>query len=450
LTPFLYVQEEFDNVKRALTESLRYDYGPGQTVDYYDECQYRLAGIEQELVRLNEGVGTPTSAIVAQLWDLANRLTLIERSHLGEFSWPFAEAIRRIATTLLSEEEGLRGRVEPIIHMIAEGTSYQILSENIPSLNKRRSLFTVAFPRQLKNHVLMHALFGHELGHATFYSTRIPGANSPPGAQPPSKSIITILRSAGPLQDCANVMAWMRSDESPPTVRNRAMRGSASITESNLGHWHVELVCDLFGLVIFGPAFVAAHRTYLEPSCKSKFDVEVEKMSHPAYALRRALLRQALRILGYSKPIIPVEKKALFDAEVRFLSYIGDDEGEFGRWAEVFSDDQVERALSVIQTHFQLTGTSAARQPDPETLICLVDRIARHLPPIREEISDDGVPKSFEVRIEEQLYAGWTYWLGRDALSEGAPLTFFELNQLCDLAILQQKAIEIIAERDNL
>jgi hypothetical protein len=115
LDPFLYVQEEYDNVERALKESLRYDYGPGQTVDYYNECCFRLTNIRAELNRLRSSGAGHTSAVVAQLWDLANRLTLIERSHLGEFSWPFADAIRRIATALLSEDEDLQGKIDPII-----------------------------------------------------------------------------------------------------------------------------------------------------------------------------------------------------------------------------------------------------------------------------------------------------------------------------------------------
>jgi hypothetical protein len=278
LDAFLYVQEEYDNVDRVLQESLRYDYGPGQTVDYYDECSLRLACIKVELDRLRRGGNGPTSVVVAQLWDLANRLTLIQRSHLGEFSWPFADAIRETATALLSEDEGLEGKIDPIIHMIAEGTNYQILSENILGPNKRRRLFTVAFPRQLKHHVLMHALFGHELGHATFYSGGGGGA--------PSKKIISILRREGPLRDCAATMSWLTSAEAPTEVSERVRRTGTSLTESNLSHWLVELVCDLFGLMIFGPSFVAAHRTYLEPSCRSPFEIEIEKTSHPAYALR--------------------------------------------------------------------------------------------------------------------------------------------------------------------
>jgi hypothetical protein len=446
LDHFLYVQEEFDNVERALTESLRYDYGPGQTVDYYNECRFRLAGIKEELDRLRRAGNGPTSAIVAQLWDLANRLTLIERSHLGEFSWPFADAIRQVATSLLSEDEGLEGKVEPIIHMIAEGTSYQILSEQIMGVNKRRRLFTVAFPRQLKHHVLMHALFGHELGHATFYSARPSFDLFTGGSEPPSKRIISILRREGPLRDCASTMTWLKSTEAPPAVSERVVRASSCITEGNLGHWIVELVCDLFGLAIFGPSFAAAHRTYLEPSCRSPFEVEIEKKSHPAYALRRNLLVDALRTQGWLSPVATSSKPLVRKAEAAFIEYIGDQ--KFGSWASVFTDAQLSDALGVIQDHFRATGARLAKRPDEDTLVALVQRIARHLPPIREEIDDAGISTTFKVLLEEQLYAGWTYWVGREAFE--TELSFFQLNQLCDLALLQQQAIDLVAGRRQL
>lgn len=447
MDPFLYVQEEQDNVEKALTESLRYDYGPGQTADYYEECRFRLSEIQTDFARLRTTGSGPTSAIVAQLWDLANRLTLIERSHLGEFSWPFAAAIRKVATALLSEDEGLQGRIEPIIHMIAEGTNYQILSEKILSPNKRRRLFTVAFPRQLKHHVLMHALFGHELGHATFYSTRPNADLFAGGAEPPSKKIISILRREGPLRDCGAAMSWLRSADAPPAVAQRVGQSGSQLTEGNLGHWLVELICDLFGLMIFGPAFAAAHRTYLEPSCRSAFEIEMEKTSHPAFAVRRTVVIAGLRKLGWLEPVAPKGQRRTRKAEQALISYIG--VNDYPAWASVFTDEQIEEALGVIRAHFVATGTEGARRPDVPTLAALVDRIVRHLPPIREDVAVSGVSTTYDVRLEEQLYAGWVYWLGRDTLP-GEPLTFFKLNQLCDLALLQQQAIDLAAGRITL
>ena len=432
-------------MKRALDESLRYDYGPGQTVDYYEECCFRLEQIGADLKLLKAGKAS-TSAIVAQLWDLASRLTLIERSHLGEFSWPFADAIRRIAAKLLSEDEDLKGPLDPIIHMIAEGTSYQILSENILNPSKRRRMFTVAFPRQLKHHVLMHALFGHELGHATFYSTRNSDDAQGDG-QSASHGIVDALRREGPLRDGASAMEWLKAPDAPDPVRQRALRAKVPLTEENLEHWHVELLCDLFGLVIFGPAFSAAHRAYLEPSRKSPFDINIEKTSHPAYALRRSLPAQALRLLGWDGPVIAGGPRPLQRAEEEFLRYISDDHGP---WSRVFTDVQVEAALAQINARFAATGADRARRPEPATLEVLLRRIERHLPPVGEEIDRAGATRSFEVRPEEQLYAGWTYWLGKEHLADREPLDFFQLNQLCDLALLQQQAIELIAGRRTL
>ena len=445
MDPFLYVQEEYDNVERALKESLRYDYGPGQTVDYYEECQHRLAGIARRLSNLRKANAGQTSTIVAQLWDLANRLTLIERSHLGEFSWPFADAIRQIATSLLSEDEDLLGRVEPIIHMIAEGTSYQISSEQILGPDKKRRLFTVAFPRQLKHHVLMHALFGHELGHATFYSARPSNSLFDTAGDPPSRKIVSILRREGPLSNCAATMVWLRSDAAPRSVREHVGH-SGPISESNLEHWLVELVCDLFGLAIFGPAFAAAHRTYLEPSCRTAFEVDVTKTSHPAYALRRNVLVGAIQALGWSTPTAGTHPEVL-EAEKAFLAYVG--ETQFDGWCSVFTDAQLGEAMGVIRSHFALMETRMAGRPDGPTLSALVRRIAARLPPIREEVNEEGLSTTHEVRLEDQLYAGWAYWIGRHAFA-GDQLSFFHVNQLCDLALLQQQAIDLAGGRRRL
>lgn len=440
MNPLLYVEEEYGNVERALKETLRYDYSPGKTVEFYNECKFRLHRIREELDALRSEPDAGTSRIVSQLWDLSNRLTFIERSHLGEFSWPFAQEIERIALRLLSEEEDLRSRIEPIIHMIAEGTSYQILSEEVLGENKRKRMYTVAFPRQLKHHVLMHALFGHELGHATFYSTTRPGGGSS------IDKVVRALRQKSELRNAASVHQWMSRADAPERVRAKAAPGKL-ISETNLEHWHVELVCDLFGLLIFGPSFAAAHRAYLEPSCRSVHEIEIERTSHPSYALRRTLLAQAQRLLSWDKPVTrrsgPVRR-----AETALITYAAGD--DFGDWPKVFHDDQVKEALQLIRDHFEATGSHVARPPDPVVLATLYDRIARHLPPIGERIEASGLPTSFGVRLEEQLYAAWAFWLSRNDPATREDLSFLQLNQLCDMAFLQQQAIDLAAGRRQL
>lgn len=437
MDPLLYVREEYDNVARALDESLRYDYGPEQTGGYYKECRYRLDALKSAIDKLDTGEPRPeVSTEVRQLWDLANRITLIERSKLGEFSWPFADAVRSIARSLLLEG-GLRDERQPIIHILAQGTSYQISSEKVMGPGKKRRLYTVAFPRQLKHHVLMHTLFGHELGHAAFYSSR------PMSAGDSLKdAIVKILRREGPLRDAASTMAWLRSAGAPETVRDRHSGSGKSITESNLQHWLVEIVCDLFGLTIYGPSFVAAHRTYLEPSCRSEHDYKIESNSHPAYSLRRNVLVAALRTQKWLDPVIHDDQSSVRKAEFALIKYIS--EPDYAPWACAFTDDQIEEAMMTIRSYFNSTNTPVAIRPSEDNLAFLFDRLERRLPPIREELDENGVSTTHPIRLEEQLYTGWTYWCGREAAGNDA-MTFHQLNQLCDLGLLQQQAIDLKA-----
>jgi hypothetical protein len=154
-----------------------------------------------------------------------------------------------------------------------------------------------------------------------------------------------------------------------------------------------------------------------------------------------------MRAQGWLTPVASAANSRTLKAEKNFIEYIGT--GDFGPWAQIFTDDQLSEAFAIVGDHFSITGTQMARRPSEDTLAALVERIARHLPPIREEVSAEGLSTTLAVRLEEQLYAGWTYWLGRNTFNN-EPLTFFQLNQLCDLALLQQQAIDLRAGRRKL
>lgn len=439
MDPFLYVEEEYENVSRALDESLRHDYGPNRTDDYFHECKTRLELIKEKIDEYKsqaaQGPGS-TSSVVSDLWDLSNHLMLIERSHLGEFSWPFADAIKEIAVPLLTEDGGLQGPIAPIVHMIAEGTSYKVSSESILDDSKAKRMYTVAFPRQLKHHVLMHALFGHELGHAIFYSSRKKSTGGISG-EGLGKRIRDIFQREGPLKDCAAVAQWLKSADAPGEIKARRFK---TISQSSLSHLHVELVSDLLGLMIFGPAFAAAHRAYLEPSCRSHYLIETDRKSHPSFAVRRNLLIDALDIRGWLSTSTGTSYPRIRRAEQELIEYIGGP--KFTHWATVFTKEQIAEVLDLVELHFSLTGTKIAQRPSGSLLNSLVKRIERHQPPIRQELDTTGRPKSYPVKLEEQLYAGWTYFVGREGLN-GEPLSFLAVNQLCELAILQQQAIDL-------
>ena len=120
MTPLEFLQEEFDNVELALGETLRYDYGPERSRPYYDECAARLTRIKNTLAKISATDVQTIRDCLDELSSLARWISLIERSHLGEFSWPFAEELREIAKSLLTEKNLKKAAVSPIIHIIAE------------------------------------------------------------------------------------------------------------------------------------------------------------------------------------------------------------------------------------------------------------------------------------------------------------------------------------------
>jgi hypothetical protein len=126
VTPLEFLREQVGNVERALNETLRYDYGPEQGREYYKECADRLGEI-QRAASATPAPGLRTiQDLHNELQQLSLWILLIERSHLGEFSWPFADELKGMATALLSEKNLKGDLVKPLIHVVAEGDGYQM------------------------------------------------------------------------------------------------------------------------------------------------------------------------------------------------------------------------------------------------------------------------------------------------------------------------------------
>lgn len=126
MIPREFLVEEFENVERALGETLRYDYDSEQNrKKYYDECHARLAEIKKAIAGVSTTDYSKIHAHLIELSNLSTLISLIERSHLGEFSWPFAEELRRIAETLLVEKNLKGEKLKPIVHVIADGQGYR-------------------------------------------------------------------------------------------------------------------------------------------------------------------------------------------------------------------------------------------------------------------------------------------------------------------------------------
>jgi hypothetical protein len=245
------------------------------------------------------------------------------------------------------------------------------------------------------------------------------------------------------MSSSAMLTGWLHDPAAPVEIRKELSRyKSKHGVDFQFGHvayasWHLELVCDLFGLACFGPSFLAAHRAYLYKPFPYLFNLE--SPTHPIYACRHKMLVQALRLFGWHTPCTAPRSGEVHKAEKAFISYVSQD--SYDGWAQLFADGQVDSALKAVKALFASHPKLTYQPIEADTLVALTENLARGVPPIRAPISDDGVPSLDRLSLGRILYAGWTRWLGRAALKRSMNLTFFEINRLCDQALIQQAAI---------
>lgn len=158
-----YLLAESLNVEQTLHESLRHRYVEAAASDYYTECARRLATIKRYIATANNQLDLQSWR--AQLSLLSTLITHIERSHLEEFSWPFADALERISREVCTPV-GLAHR--PLFFFMAQGkfADYAVRFDKTLANIRKRDIYSVFFPRTLKDQVLLHVIFGHEIGHA--------------------------------------------------------------------------------------------------------------------------------------------------------------------------------------------------------------------------------------------------------------------------------------------
>lgn len=438
MTPLEFLKEEFDNVRRALDETLRHDYGPEQSGDYYRECEARLTDINAAISSIAATDAVKIYTYLSQLSYVAIFVSLIERSRLGEFSWPFADELRRIAKALLAEKDLKGDLLNPIIHVVSEGQGYRIYYEaQVPVASSQRRFLVVAFPRSLKHHVLLHALFGHEVGHTALYTTVAGGILQ--------GEVISALIASGPLKDLASMNAWLNSAAAHQDVKNELIAHTTQhgwpfvFTKENRGHWLIELICDLFGVLLFGPAFFAAHRAYLQPLHPNPYAINTAQPTHPPFAIRHKMLVQIMRVTGWDTPITNASDGDVHSAETEMIKFLLDD--PYDPWARFFDDAELQRAVAGVRKIFAPHGPLGHTPINSVGLITLIKRLMRGLPPIVADIDQDGAPQLTDVLISQTLYAGWVYWIGRQHLAGAVALDFLTTNRLCDQALLQQRAI---------
>src|SRR5206468_395429 len=79
-----------------------------------------------------------------------------------------------------------------------------------PSTLRYKRILHIVFPRTNKYHVLLHAIFGHEIGHAAYAIPRLQSRLD--------KDVIAPLFADTPLADVASAEAWLTDAKRPKEV----------------------------------------------------------------------------------------------------------------------------------------------------------------------------------------------------------------------------------------
>jgi len=427
-----FLKQEHDNVKQLLEQSLRYEYGFEGSQEFFEECGTRLSFISQWLGSPDELVADDLANIGYQLNELSKLICRIERSSLGEYSWPFVEELKKLATGICTED-GLEGQYPPKIYVLAGGglDAYRIYPEMRRPMASRRRLLTIVFPKTLKHFVLLHPILGHEIGHALWGCTK-------QQAHLVGK-VLSVLKRLGGKFESEDVTAVHLFDSQAPHDAQAALAALANlrVDEANFfgqwarwEFWLDEILCDLVGLATFGPSFAAAQCGLL--STLDPAGVTTGRM-HPPVGWRINLVLRAAELLNLSEP--PPDPHPLRQSFLAFW----DELQRFRRpepWFNVFDDNQIVDALDGIFQLLNQYPPSGYPKTDFDALGELVQQLANGVPPIGFHMSEGGAPVCSRVDFRHIVYAGW---ISRHSLQ---PHSFDITNRLCEHAIMQQIAID--------
>ncbi len=436
-----FLLQECENVSKVLKETLRFKYGLEGSKDFYEECELRLDFIKQEINNTDESDFAVLGANFELLEDLSSLISRIERSSRGEYSWPFVEEFKKIASAICAEDTLQSSNNPPKVHVLSEGglRVYKIFTEQKRPTASKKRILTIVFPRTLKHYVLFHPILGHELGHAIWQSSK---------HQSELKDIVEkLIRCGGIFSNEQSVVSWLYSKDAPrelQDVLSNILRPHG-ITKENFfkwADWHAwveEILCDLMGLLIFGPSFVAAH-------CKLLYGISPSGISfsaqHPLVACRVNMVLSAAEILGFDDlsgfPCGDIKNATRnFWDDLRLNVKVDD-------WFNIFEKEPLEIAVNEIWTLLSKNAPSGYTKPAYETLNNLYNQLSKLVPPVGFAMDKAGRPECRAVDFRHILYAGWIA-NHNNALS----IPFYDINRLCEHGIMQQRGIDIFLKATN-
>lgn len=427
-----FLLQECGNLRSVLEQTLRFSYGSDGSREFFEECKVRLKFIEEEL-ESRDPADLDSLATDSQLLnELSGLIARIERSSMGEYSWPFVEELKQIARATCTEATLTDPDNPPKIHVLSDGGlgAYRIYTErNRPSASQKR-LLTIVFPRTLKHFVLLHSILGHELGHAMWQCSK--------HQRELNRMLKDHLLSAGVFANQASTAAWLYQPAAPARLRSQlAQLQLSGVHQGNFfafaswQAWVEEILCDFIGLAIFGPSFVAALANLLPSLDPSGVGIG---QAHPPVAVRVQYMLQAARLAGLDSHAgadeIVKPRLEAFWTELKAKA-------SPDPWFQAFTDQQVLGFINELRNLLNTLPPAAYPPTDALVLAPLLGMLDRLTPPVGYEVR---LPDSVECRavdFRQILYAGWITNSVRPEIS------FDIVNRLCEHAIMQQRGIDL-------
>lgn len=423
---------ECANVRAVLEETLRFKYGLEGSQEFFEECHARLTFLADEISITDEADLAALQKNSLLLNELSNLVSRIERSSIGEYSWPFVEELKRIATATCTEPTLTNPKTPPHLYVLSDGglDKYSIFAEQNRPSGARKRIHTIIFPRTLKHFVLLHAILGHELGHAMWRCSEHQNA---------IKNIVNQnLFTTGVFANPLTTANWLYSPNAPAEVRAQ-LSSLPGITSANffsvVASWHAwveEIICDFVGLITFGPSFVAAE-------CNLLYSMNCDGAGlgrmHPPVGCRINYLLGAANFRGYDRIDFSVE--SLRDAATTFWGALNSKK-KADAWFDVFSPTQLKDTSNALAN--LMNGMPPALYPIPSEadLELLFSQLARAIPPVGFELDVNKTVSCRTIDFRHVLYAGW---ITSTTPPEG--VTFAEINRLCEHGMMQQRAIDM-------
>ena len=427
-----FLVQECANLQQVLDDTLRFKFGLDGSKEFYEECVVRLKYLVSELNGLADSDHGGVRRVIPRLIELSELISRIERSSISEYSWPFVEELKKIARSICAEETLTDANAPPKIHVLSDGglDKYAIYTESNRPSSAGKRILTIVFPRSLKHYVLLHSILGHEIGHAMWQCSK---------HQPALRNALgNSLFKAGPFANSKATTDWLYSPTAPASVKaNLSRLASRGVVQGKFfswaswNAWTEEILCDLIGLITFGPAFLAA-----ECSLLCSLDPAGSGIGplHPPVGCRTNYLISAARKLGFENVKYSSEKLQTLHNSM-WQGFVN--KAQKDTWFDVFTDNQIAEAGAALKAIFSTLPSSQFDLPSEADLTHLVDQLSRGVPPNGFQVASPAQMGCRSLDFRQILHAGWL------RTTDAGTMSFEQVNRLCEHGIMQQRAIDL-------